>query len=518
MTDQRNKKKKKNNGVERFGAAVASQETVTRYGSASAEYIKAYTGVDNELGKQLDKGLKKISEFTVNPEYAENNIRQQAGIAAEVQKVAATNADNIINGRSERLIRTDDMPETFGKNHTVYDHVEIDAAGRIISGSGSQMKFVNNPEDLCKKIAEGQGGGKKDLSRYLDAKINLPSDQVKIAKDYCNKRSDYFRKQADILEKRGDSLQAKKNRDHADKYDRLRDNIQDSGITRDEAVFLRENPGLATAKNILSNSHKAGMEGLKTGAVIGGGVSVVTNIVAFCQDRKDLQTVLTDVAKDTAKSALVGYGTTFAGAALKGAMQQSGHSAVRALSRTSFPTLAISACLEMGGVLKKYAAGEITGAQCLEQLGEKGTGMLSGGMFAAIGQVAIPIPVLGAVIGGMVGYTLSSMLYNDALSAFKAAGEAREEYLRTKSLCEEARSSMRAYREQFQSHLEEWIREGQDEIALCMSRIDSAIEAGVMEEFSEAVLSMAGSIGKVIQFKNRDEFDDFMASDREFVF
>ena len=43
--------------IDGFGISMAGSETVSRFGSANAEYIKGYTGVDNETGQKMAKGL-----------------------------------------------------------------------------------------------------------------------------------------------------------------------------------------------------------------------------------------------------------------------------------------------------------------------------------------------------------------------------------------------------------------------------------------------------------------------------
>lgn len=61
----------------------ASFDTVSTYGSAIKEHFFAYSGVDNENGIALKNGLKDIAKFKVNPEFAEENIKQQSGFSAE---------------------------------------------------------------------------------------------------------------------------------------------------------------------------------------------------------------------------------------------------------------------------------------------------------------------------------------------------------------------------------------------------------------------------------------------------
>ncbi len=104
--------------------ALSTSETVSRYGSANAEYIKGYTGVDNETGQKFAKSLKGISEGKINPDYAKQNTKQQAGYSAEVVTVTHDNAEAIIKKSPIRASRSDDLPQ-FGRNHNIIDRVKI---------------------------------------------------------------------------------------------------------------------------------------------------------------------------------------------------------------------------------------------------------------------------------------------------------------------------------------------------------------------------------------------------------
>jgi hypothetical protein len=197
--DDKNKRNKKIN-AKNLAVGLSNHGIVDIYGSANAEYIKGYTGVDNELGIKFQKGLKQISEYKVNAEYKDKNTKQQAGFSAEIAKTSKDNARKIIEGSKERTIRTDDHKD-FGLNDTVYDHINtID--GQVVAGSGSQMKFVSRPDQLIDKIALGEGGGKNDLSRYLDVTLDMPSDQVD---------GNYFKTQAKQL--RSEAAQSRKSGD-----------------------------------------------------------------------------------------------------------------------------------------------------------------------------------------------------------------------------------------------------------------------------------------------------------------
>ena len=89
--------KKNNRTLDNVAISTGNSENVSRFGSADAEWIKAYRGIDNETGKVLTKSLKDISQYKLSEDYYERNIRQQSGFAAEVAKVADDNSKNIIN-------------------------------------------------------------------------------------------------------------------------------------------------------------------------------------------------------------------------------------------------------------------------------------------------------------------------------------------------------------------------------------------------------------------------------------
>lgn len=139
-------KDKKNESAINSSLAAVSNEVVDRYGSAVKEHVVAYSGVDNEINKELTKGLKDISQYKVDTNNEYSNLKQQSGFAAEVKYVARENAENIINKNGQRVVRTDDVEKV---NDELYDHFRYDKNKNIIDKS--QMKFVGkNPEEPYK--------------------------------------------------------------------------------------------------------------------------------------------------------------------------------------------------------------------------------------------------------------------------------------------------------------------------------------------------------------------------------
>lgn len=118
-----------------------------------------------------------------------------------------------------------------------------------------------------------------------EANIKIKSLESRIAKQ---KELGDFQK-AGILERR---LQ---------KCKTIKAHTRPASITKAEAIEARLNPKLSTAKDVTRVSHQAGMNVAQTGALIGGGVSAITNIYECIANGKDPMKALKHTAIATLK-------------------------------------------------------------------------------------------------------------------------------------------------------------------------------------------------------------------------
>lgn len=504
-------KKEEKDTLKNTAIGAGSAETVNRYGSASAEHLKALRGFDQETAQTLDRSLRSVAKSKVNPDYRENNISQQAGYSAEVAKTAKDNARNIIDGKDVRVARTEDVAG-FGKNHPVADHVEI-SSGTPDPASISQMKFVNRPEDLLDKIARGSGGGKNDLSRYMENNaIDLPTEQVAQAKAHCLDRVVSLRNQAKAVEEQGKSELAEKFHNEADNYEQLEGKIRDSGLSREQARNYRLDPELETAKDIAGISHSAGMQGAQIGAIIGGSISLAVNAFSLISGEKDFEDAAFNVLSDTGKASALGYTGAFAGSAAKAYMQQSSSDVTRALAKTALPALAVTACISMGASIYAFADGSLNASQLFEQMGGTLSNTLASSMGATLaGQIIIPVPVLGALVGGLVASTLSGMFYQAFSESGKRADVAEQHYQEIKKQCDEARGIADAYRQHLETTIQaklSTLQVGQEQLIKALKNLDGSDNA---DAFAKSINDFASLLGKSLAFNTRIEYDGFMA-------
>lgn len=510
--------------IKNVGIAGANTEVVQRYGSAIKEHFVAYSGVDNETGQQLAKGLKSISEHKVNPEYYDTNIKQQAGFSAEVKTSARETTEKIIQGDTKsKVTRTDDMVKQSdgkgrtigGKNEQLYDIAEVDSNGVYIEGSGRQLKYVGGTAEECTQKLLGK---KFDKYRDADVPIEIPADFYDEVNAQLTEKSQKIREELAKAEQDGKFELAERHRQRLKKVEKTQQNLRRGKLTNDEAIEARLHPKLSTAKDIVDVAHRSGIEGAITGAAVGGGISFIQNTVDVIKGDKAPKDAIIDVAGSTGKAGAIGYATTFVGSAVKGAMQNAPSTYVRALSKSNLPTTIVVSVCEVSKTLYRYGTGNIDGTQCLTELGEKGTGMLGGSagtaIGATVGSVLLPIPAVGPIVGGLVGsmagYALSTAYYNNLLAVLKDAQLAHEERIIIEAECEESIRAMKEYRLQIELAVNNYMREHISVFQSAFSEMELAYQTGDVVGFIGGANRITRQLGGKPLFESKAEFGVLM--------
>ncbi|GAA7535316.1 hypothetical protein MMM125_05910 [Helicobacter pylori] len=424
MKKDREKKQKYSNITDAAIVGSTSEERAL-YANANKEHLAILD--DKTLGRTLEG----ISKYKVNPKYQYQNINQQAGYSAEIKEQAHANAHNILMKNGERLVQYDNLSSrqkaqikkffpdyaTPNKNHELVDYVRVDRNGNVIANTLTQSKFVGKDGAECfEKFLS------KDYEKYFENGVNM-----EIPKDFFGD----FQKEANIKIKSLESQIAKQkelgNFQKADILERrlqkcktIKANTRSASITKKEVIEARLNPKLSTAKDVANLSHQAGMNAMQTGAIIGGGVSLVTNIYECVVNGKDPKKAIKHTAIATLKGGALSYGSAFVSSSLGGLMQSSANKVIQSLGKGLMPAMIVSALTTNATILGRYFSGKIDEVELLKQLVKANTTLISSGAMAVVGQVLIPIPVVGALIGGFVGATLSETCFNALESGQKS--------------------------------------------------------------------------------------------------
>ena len=502
------------------GAAV---ETVQRFGSAIKEHLAAYAG-DREKpadgNSRPPKTLKSIAETPTSNEFREQNIAQQAGFSAEVESAARKNADNIIAGKDTRFKRYDDVKHV--SNDPIVDIVEVDDLGKPIIGSEAQMKFVgSSPKELLNALKS------KEYAKYRDAGVimDIPDDYYDVLMgDGPDGINGQIRKRQVKLD--GDRLTGKNSpesiQQQIDDLKQIKKSLRKSGLTKREALYAREHPRRMVAKDVARVANKAGLQQARNGALIGGGVSLIRNMVACINGSIEPAEAARNVGVDAGLAAAFGYVTAFSGAAIKGAMQNASSEYLRSLSRTNVAATMVSTVTDVSKVVALYCRGEITGAVCIERLGQQGMGQLGGVMGVAVAMAAIPadsafMAAMVGMAGSTLGYAAAVAVYEELSTALHDYELAKEERIRVERECAEAVELIRQYRRDMSRDVENYLATRDELCNRAFDAMDQALISNDIDGYLAGNAEIQESLGYLPRFRTQQEFDDLMASDDNFV-
>ncbi|PUD43873.1 hypothetical protein C2R67_02435 [Helicobacter pylori] len=513
MKKDREKKQKYNNITDATIMGSTGEESAL-HASANREHFSAF-----------DR-LEEISKRKVNPNYIKQNINQQAGYSAEIKEQAHVNAHNILAGKRERIVQYDNLSSgqkaqvkklfpnyaTPKKNHEIVDYASVDEKGNVIPGTLTQSKFVGrNGEECFKKLLS------KDYKKYFEngAKMKIARNHYGDFQRAVNTRIKSLESQ--IVKQKGlGNFQKAAHLEEKRQYCKtIKAHTRPARVAKGEAIEARLNPNLSTAKDVTRVSHQAGMNVAQTGALIGGGVSAITNIYECIANGKDPMKALKHTLVATAKGGALSYGSAFASSSLGGLMQSSANKIIQSLGKGSVPAMIVGACVANATILGRYFSGKIDKTELLKQLGKANTTLISSGAMAVAGQALIPIPVVGALVGGFVGAILSETCFNAFLKDREEAKLAHQRRIEIEKECREFIKLLEIYQNQFKEVFERYFHETTkffnqnfDELERVLYAGDADLAIGVNNKIQER-------LGQKPLFNNTQEFWELITSNKD---
>lgn len=329
-------------------------------------------------------GAARIRDLT--NQWRGYSVERVAGRIAEEWHASTFNVDAASRHIPLRATTT----EAQGYRFAPSDVAIADAAGNKIVDA--QLKYHVTPARTTVGVAGTQYDGMQRI---------VPSDQL-----------DQVRELARI---RGTDGVGRYN--YPDTANHATDRIHAGGaesspLTRANAIEAARNPTEAGARLVRKHMGKAIANGALAGAAVGGGVSAISNCIAFAKGTKSRTAAAVDTLKDTA-------GCTASGAAVGGlalvaetALVRMGASALAsgaapvALALTAVDLAKDAARLVTGGIDR--TAFTRTSAGHIVKGGLTWAGMEGG---AALGTAVVPGvgTVVGAIVGGITGALLGGL-------------------------------------------------------------------------------------------------------------
>ncbi|EJC11605.1 hypothetical protein HPHPP16_0930 [Helicobacter pylori Hp P-16] len=492
---------------------------------STGEESALYASTNREHLSVLDK-LEEISKRKINPNYINQNINQQAGYSAEIKEQAHVNANNILAGKGERVRQYDDLSSekkpqvkklfpnyaTPSKNHEIVDYISVDEKGNVIPGTVVQSKFVGrNGAECFEKFLS------KPYKKYFEngAKMKIPKDFFGDFQKAANIKIKSLESRIAKQKELGDFQKAANLEEKLQKCKTIKAHTRSASITKAEAIEARLNPKLSTAKDVTSVSHQAGMNAAQTGVLIGGGVSLVTNVYECIANGKDPIKAIKHTLVDTAKGGALSYGSAFASSSSGGLMQSSANKIIQSLDKGSAPAMIVGAGVANCKVFIDYFRGKIDEAELLKRLGKANATLISSGAMVVAGQALIPIPVVGALIGGLVGATLSETCLNALLKAREEAKLARQRRIEIEKECREIIKHLEAYQNQFKEVFEKYFHETTKFFNQSFNELERACYAGDADLAIGVNNKSREWLGQKALFDNKQEGWELIISNKD---
>ncbi|GAA8938508.1 hypothetical protein HpEKB20_13050 [Helicobacter pylori] len=173
-------------------------------------------------------------------------------------------------------------------------------------------------------------------------------------------------------------------------------------------------------------------------------------------------------------------------------MQNSANKVIQSFGKSSLPMMIVGAAVTNVTIFIRYFSGKIDEEELCKQLGRTNTSLLSGGAMTLAGQALIPIPVVGALIGGFVGAALSEVFFN-ALNS-KKVELAHQKRIKAEKKCRESIRLLEMHQNQFKEVFERYFHgtikffnESFDELERALYAGDADLVIGANNKIQEGL-------------------------------
>lgn len=266
-------------------------------------------------------------------------------------------------------------------------------------------------------------------------------------------------------------------------------------------------------KNIIKTGHEAGKYSAGNAGVTAATMSGIMNITAVIKGEKSVEDALADTAIDTGKAAATGYVLGGGLTTVSHTLSSSSSKFLQGLSSMNVPGQVITAVMLTGDTIRRYGNGEITTEECIIELGGKGLNFATTGYSMTIGQTLIPIPIVGAAVGALVGSVITSKYYNSLINTLKTKELEHQERLRIMAECKKAAAEERAFRAELESYLQSYFREYRDCFDEALSEIQYGFQSGDADSVILGANQITRKLGGKVYYETVEEFKDFLADD-----
>lgn len=426
-------------------------------------------------------------------QYANNTVEQRAGHVYEFIEALRFNDAAATTGDTVRAATTASQGQTS-------------ASADIILSSGDATL-----REIQAKLYDETGPSIYALGqpKYEGMDRLVPSDQEASARELLAKRLEgdpeaiYFSRYEDVEEHLTGQLEY--------------GGVSSGGTTRAKALETEQDPVAWLQREVLTAGSEELAAATGLGVAVGGGfgllASGVQNGLAARRGDVDVATAVIDTAIATGTAAARGGAVTGLAKAVQMAARDTAQFA--GFAQTLGPVAVANGVLQIGAAGLDAARGNIGPQAFCERSGGAVVQNASMWAFGVAGQAVIPVPLLGSMVGGMMGYAAATMTIEGlklASAAARAADAAEDELqqlerwiLHAIKRLEETRLVIERVTALEAAHFA-------DTLLPLMDDVEGQLRVGRDAVAFERLIDLARELGIALNWKTPKEFDSFMAS------
>ena len=375
-------------------------------------------------------GLNEVSDWKINEEYRQANIRQQSGYTAEIISTAKDNLQSLAGDTGLQTYRADDRPDLYDRNDQYVDKVTFDAQGNLIERT--QVKFVGHDGESClQKLMSDK------FAKYYDDgnvdKIEIPSDfydEIRENKLIETKRQGLIT-QLQKVQELGKAEAAENLKKRIDRLEKIDGMLKRSSVSLEDAINARLDPqgylpNILNVDQLKGASQHALKEGVKEAkeTVVKSSMEHVSKVLRKEESFKEAGQ---NIAIETGKAAYNAAKTAFVDDMTAEKMEDSSRELIRRMPSVETGTQPVETGIQPveSGMHAyqcaiNYAQGRTDFQEFAFEMGDKiaqNAGKAVGS--AAGGLIGANVPGVGfkrgAIIGGAVGTAVAGAAYRSAV-------------------------------------------------------------------------------------------------------
>ena len=177
-------------------------------------------------------------------------------------------------------------------------------------------------------------------------------------------------------------------------------------------------------------------------------------------------------------------------------------------------TRGVSEVYHVGKMTLAYINGDIKWEKFLDEISYAATVGVSSFLYTGLGQVIIPIPFVGALVGSIVGYILGGLLYSSGMFSItgdsKIVKQAKQRRAKIEHITNIMLPIMKKSRLELEQYMEKYFADRKNILDESFGALEIALKENKFDVAVENLSKINQLYDKELTYKSFDEFDEFM--------